>query len=184
MIIIDNISIVVGIFASIVTILASVNFVRERTGISWKTVDTCTKQTITAIQQSGFHPELVVGVGRGGAILAGMLAGNLGHVPLFVVDTVLDRSDGMSTVHVRFPNLLPDLDGKRVLLAVGELYSGEDLRAVLQTIKATSPTAQIKTVSLFTHPATSIKPDFVGRETRQPLSAPWRMSDVYRARRL
>ncbi|MET8044735.1 phosphoribosyltransferase family protein [Micromonospora sp. NPDC005215] len=177
------VSLVISSIAGLISIFFSIRLVRERNKISWRMVETCTRSLLEEIQASSFDPDVVIGVGRGGAILGGMLAGNMGHLPLFVVDTILDRTDGVSAAHIRYPGVLPDLAGKKLLLAVGELYSGQDLRAALDLAKSKSP-SMIKTVSLFSHPASSIRPDYVGRETRQPLSAPWRMSDVYRTRRL
>ncbi|MGC4861355.1 phosphoribosyltransferase [Micromonospora sp. DT41] len=183
MAIVNAASLVISSIASLFTIFLSIRLIRERNKISWRMVETCTRSLLKEIQASSFNPDVVIGVGRGGAILGGMLAGNMGHLPLFVIDTILDKTDGLSAAHIRYPEVLPDLAGKRLLLAVGELYSGQDLRAALELAKSKAP-ATIKTVSLFSHPASSIKPDFVGRETKQPLSAPWRMSDVYRTRRL
>ena len=176
-------SLVISSIAGLFTIFMSVRLIRERNRISWRRVESATRKLLKEIQASSFTPDVVIGVGRGGAILGGMLAGNLGHLPLFVVDTVLDKTDGLSAAHIRYPDTLPSLRGKSLLLAVGELYSGQDLRAGLELAKSKGPRV-VKTASLFSHPASSIRPDFIGHETKQPLSAPWRMSDVYRMRRL
>src|SRR5690348_6446134 len=78
--VVNLISLIVSIIAGLVTIGASIKLARERGRITWRTVDSATKAMLKEIQTSSFDPEIVVGVGRGGAILAGMLAGNLGHL--------------------------------------------------------------------------------------------------------
>ncbi|GAB7049549.1 phosphoribosyltransferase [Catenuloplanes indicus] len=174
---------IISSVAAVLTVLLSVRFVRERNRPSWRIVEQTMKESLAEIRRSGFDPDVIVGVGRGGAIVAGMLAGNLGHRPLFVIDTVLEKNDGVSEARIRYPDVMPSLAGKRILVAVGELYSGEDLKVAVKAVREQSP-ASVKTFSLFSHPATGIKPDFCGHETKQPLSAPWRMSEEYRVRRL
>jgi hypothetical protein len=54
------------------------------------------KHIVAEIERSGFSPSLVVGIGRSGAILAGMIAGNLpsknqwGHVKIALVERFHD----------------------------------------------------------------------------------------------
>jgi hypoxanthine phosphoribosyltransferase len=178
------------LFIAILTIVTSATTLylfaeemRSRRRFGWKQVEKLVREMIDDMQSRSYKPELVLGVGRGGAILAGMLAGNLGHLPLAVMDTVLEHPDGVSRVEFRFPHCCPDLKGKRVLVVVGELYSGEDLRHAIDYVRTCEP-AEIKTASLLTHPAASVRPDFVGLNSGKPLSAPWRITDAYRLHRL
>lgn len=156
---------------------------RSRRRFGWKQVASLASRMIEEMQARSYKPDLVIGVGRGGSILAGMLAGNLGHLPLAVLDTVLDHPDGVSHVEFRFPSCCPPLRDKRILLVVGELYSGEDLHHAIQYARRRHP-KEIKTASLLTHPAASVRPDFIGLESSKPLTAPWRITDAYKIHRL
>jgi hypoxanthine phosphoribosyltransferase len=156
---------------------------RSRRRFGWKQVEKLVKVLLEEMRTRGYRPDLVLGIGRGGAILGGMLAGNLGHIPLAVVDTELDHSDGVSKARIRFPDCCPSLTDKSVLVVVGELFSGEDLRQGMEFVRSRHP-AQIRTATLLTHPAASVRPDFVGLKTDRPLSAPWRITDAYRTHRL
>lgn len=158
-------------------------YLRDRGRLTWRVVGGAMRHVLDEMNKVDYRPDLIIGVGRGGAIVGGMLAGNLGHVPLFVVDTILDRSKKVSQALVRYPTLCPDLSGLSVLLAVGELYSGEDLRSAAEYVETLGP-VEIRTMSLFSHPAASIRPDYVGRMTNRPLDAPWRITEVYRTKRL
>lgn len=173
---------VLSALASAVTLYLFLERLKDRRQFGWKHVERLVKKLLSDIQRQDYKPDIVLGVGRGGAILAGMLAGNLGHLPLAVVDTVLDRSSSINTATVRFPECCPSLRDKEILLVVGELYSGEDLRAGMEFAKERLPRG-IKTASLLTHPAASVRPDFVGIETERPLTAPWRITDIYKTRR-
>jgi hypoxanthine phosphoribosyltransferase len=172
-----------GAVASAVSIYLFAEEMKSRRGFGWKQVASLVRDMLSEMQSKGYRPDLVLGVGRGGSILAGMLAGNLGHLPLAVLDTVIDHSDGISQVTFRFPDCCPTLRDKRVLVVVGELYSGEDLRHAIQFARRRNP-REIKTASLLTHPAASVRPDFVGLESAKPLSAPWRISDEYKVNRV
>jgi hypoxanthine phosphoribosyltransferase len=169
--------------ASAISIYLFAEEMRSRRRFGWKQVTKLVKDMLTDMRTRGYTPDLVLGVGRGGSILAGMLAGNLGHVPLAVLDTVLEHPDGVSRVEFRFPNCCPTLDGKKVLIVVGELYSGEDLRHAIEFVRGRCP-GDIKTASLLTHPAASVRPDFVGLQSAKPLTAPWRITDAYKVNRL
>jgi hypoxanthine phosphoribosyltransferase len=174
---------IITIIAGTITIWQLNQYLRDRDRLTWRVVDLAIRKILNEMIRVDYKPDLVIGVGRGGAIVGGMLAGNLGHVPLFVIDTILDRSKKISQATVRYPKLCPDLAGLSVLLAVGELYSGEDLRSATNYVEKQNA-AEIKTMSLFSHPAASIRPDYVGRVTKRPLDAPWRITEVYRTKRL
>jgi hypoxanthine phosphoribosyltransferase len=183
MILLNIVVTVLSVVGSLIAIWQLTIYFQDRDRLSWRVVEKCMKSILKTMHQTNYRPDLIVGVGRGGAIVAGMLAGNLGHVPLFVVDTEIDRTTRSVKANIRFQGLLPDVTGKKVLVVVGELYSGEDLRTVTEFVESHKP-AQVLTMSLFSHPAASITPDYLGRQTKRPLDAPWRISDVYRTRRL
>jgi uncharacterized protein len=169
--------------ASASTVYLFAEEMRSRRRFGWKQVTKLVKEMLTDMRTRGYTPDLVLGVGRGGSILAGMLAGNMGHLPLAVLDTVLEHPQGVSRVEFRFPDCCPSLRDKNVLIVVGELYSGEDLRHAIEFVQRRHP-REIKTASLLTHPAASVRPDFIGFQSAKPLSAPWRMTEAYKVHRL
>lgn len=174
---------VLSAVASTSTVYLFAEEMRSRRRFGWKQVTKLVRDMLTDMRTRGYTPDLVLGVGRGGSILAGMLAGNMGHLPLAVLDTVLEHPHGVSHVEFRFPDCCPALRDKNVLIVVGELYSGEDLRHAIEFVQRRHP-REIKTASLLTHPAASVRPDFIGFQSAKPLSAPWRMTDAYKVHRL
>lgn len=173
----------VSFAGSVIAIWELWRYVQDRDRLTWRVTENCMKDIIGQMRRKNYKPDMVIGVGRGGAIVGGMLAGNLGHVPLFVIDTELDRSGGMSKATVRNQTCFPDVHGQSVLVCVGELYSGEDLRAGVEFVANGGP-KEITTMSLFSHPASIVDPNYVGKVTSRPLDAPWRITDEYRSRRL
>jgi uncharacterized protein len=174
---------VLSTVASTSTVYLFAEEMRSRRRFGWKQVTKLVRGMLTDMRTRGYTPDLVLGVGRGGSILAGILAGNMGHLPLAVLDTVLEHPHGVSHVEFRFPDCCPALRDKNVLIVVGELYSGEDLRHAIEFVQRRHP-REIKTASLLTHPAASVRPDFIGFQSAKPLSAPWRMTDAYKIHRL
>jgi len=174
---------VLSAVASTSTVYLFAEEMRSRRRFGWKQVTKLVRDMLTDMRTRGYTPDLVLGVGRGGSILAGMLAGNMGHLPLAVLDTVLEHPHGVSHVEFRFPDCCPALRDKNVLIVVGELYSGEDLRHAIEFVQRRHP-REIKTASLLTHPAALVRPDFIGFQSAKPLSAPWRMTDAYKIHRL
>lgn len=62
-------------------------YVQEQRGhFGWRRVTAGVKQIIKLIQQEDYRPDIVVGLGRGGFVVAGILSGNLGIVPLAGLD--------------------------------------------------------------------------------------------------
>lgn len=173
----NSIIVVISLAASAITIWT---FIR-RDRITWRKVAKLVVQLLDEIRSDGFAPDYIIGVGRGGSIVAGMLAGNGGHIPLFVVDTILEREDGVNEVAIR-NKTLPNVKGKKVLLVVGEVFSGQDLITAKQHMQ-NSEYEILKTMSMFYHPASTIKPDYIGMKTKKPESAPWRITDAYRSAR-
>jgi hypothetical protein len=79
---------VLSVMASAVTILLFLQYMRDRGRLTWRVVEACVKKVLAEMNEVDYKPDLVVGVGRGGAVVGGMLAGNLGHVVAAVIVTL------------------------------------------------------------------------------------------------
>lgn len=76
----------------------------------------------------GFSPTLIVGIGRGGAIMGAMISGCLGHRPLVVIDRKYVWREGRRIddmiLRLHFPSNFLD----KVLLVAGEAHTGSTMR--------------------------------------------------------
>jgi len=174
---------VLGVIGGFIAIYQFAQDRRSKRGFTWRDVDKLVLELLDKIRYDQFDPDLVLGVGRGGSVMAGMLAGNLGHLPLVCIDTESRRDRGQTYCVIRFPNAVPPLRDRRVLIVVGELWTGEDLRTAMKFVKRRKAN-EFKTLSLLSHPAAAVRPDFIGRETKTPLTAPWRLTDDYKKTRI
>lgn len=129
--------------------------------IPWGSVMSWLGDIATQIRHSSFNPTRVVGLGRSGAILGGILAGNLGHLPVDVLERRLEgRKRILSTitepqetyngdsceVAIREPMATWDRQA-RVLLVIGEDKTGLSLAAGRAWLARRGVT-EIRTVAL------------------------------------
>lgn len=142
--------------------------------LRWDEVGTAARDLASRIADSGFEPEIVVAIARGGLLVGGALAYALGvkscgsiNVELYTgVDETLPE-----------PLLLPphldgeSLAGRRVLLADDVSQSGLTLRLAVDIIGGMG--ADVRTACFYTKPQTVFVPDFSWRETDRWIVFPW-----------
>src|ERR1700693_2165678 len=122
------------LFATLVSLtaasLALYQFVEERRrkAISWRRIDKLVVELVWEIENHNFTPDLIIAVGRGGAVVAAMIATNLeGRIELACIDTeVKEDAHGRKHVHLRRPEIFPGHTGRHVLVGVAELSSCQD----------------------------------------------------------
>lgn len=130
--------------------------------------------------EAPFHPELIIGLSRGGLIPLGFLAGdglfNNRHVKTISVASYSDHGkQGKLLVleswgHEDFEYL------KRFnsILIVDDLVdSGRSLSYVLKMIQEHAPHATVRTAALFYKKCSTIKPDYYAQETTDWIVFPW-----------
>jgi hypoxanthine phosphoribosyltransferase len=179
------------IAATIVSLVAGLialyQFVEERRrkAISWTRIDKLVIELVAEIEQRSFTPDLILGVGRGGALVAAMIATNLeGRIELACVDTAVEHDPaGRKHVQLREPGRLPPLSGRHVLVVVAELYSGQDMRDAINHLEEQDP-AELKTLAVLAGPSSNVRPNFVGLETKHEPLAPWRLTDAAKKGRI
>jgi hypoxanthine phosphoribosyltransferase len=158
---------------------------RKKKVLTWKEVDELLVELIEDVERDRFTPDLVLGVGRGGSLIAAMYATNVvGRIPFDCVDTeVFDDDHGQKQVTIRHGQTLPDVKGLNVLVIVAELYSGKDLAVGIDFVKEREP-KEIKTMALLAGPTTIVKPNFCGRKTEHEPLAPWRITEAGKGGRI
>ncbi len=149
--------------------------------LSWKDVDRLSKRVIKRIACSGFHPDVIVTIGRGGAVFGSILSGNLpegrgrpkkSNVPILGVDRMYVWEDGQRS---EVPNDLIDLrplTGKRVLLVAGDVLSGGTMKFHLEALRQVGA-GDVRTACLVKGAATTLHPDYFGKEIPSDFRMPW-----------
>ncbi len=135
------------------------------------------KRLINKIQQANYQPDMVIGLGRGGFIVAGMLSGNLGIVTLAGLDRrYLWRGKHRQVKIVDVGSL--NVTGRRILLVVAEPYTGETLRKGFEYLQERGA-KQVKTAALFKAELCNFVPDFYAYDVKHVTHLPWRLTDLY-----
>ncbi|MDQ0707552.1 MULTISPECIES: phosphoribosyltransferase [Arthrobacter] len=146
----------------------------EREVLTWDTFGDASRELAQTVVDSGFQPDVVVAIARGGLLLAGSIAYALGAKACGALN--VEFYTGIGTVlpePVVLPPMLDEgaLSGKKVLLVDDVSDSGRTLAKVVDLIGDWG--AEVKTVCLYTKPRTILAPDFEWRRTDKWITFPW-----------
>lgn len=142
--------------------------------LTWQGFGDATRELSRRIVASGFRPEVVVAIARGGLLPAGAIAYGLGVKNCGAIN--MEFYTGIGTV-LDAPEVLPPaldmeyLDGRRVLLVDDVADSGRTLRMAVDMLRDRG--ADVRSVTIYTKPATIIQPDFAWRDTARWIDFPW-----------
>jgi hypothetical protein len=147
---------------------------------SWKDVDKYSKVIIKKISGDYFVPDVVVGIGRGGAILSSILSGNIvippqqkeRNISILGVDRLYEWQRGS---RAETENKLVDfapLEGKKVLLVAGDVLTGGTMKFYINQLKQ-AKVAELKTACLVKGVTTTFQPDYFGKEIPADYNMPW-----------
>ncbi len=173
----DLISIFIGIVGTLASIVGIYYSIPSFS--SWRSVRIAVQKLAKQMSISGFNPEIVVMYGRGGAIFGGLLAGNLGNLPVISIDREVIYNVGTTETNLIHTNSLHNVAGKRALLVTGEVVTGSQLTSAKIAVTKENP-AELRTASYYVCETSSTYPDFYWRETKQIINVPWRFGKSYR----
>ena len=146
----------------------------DREVLDWHEFGQASRELAVQVQQSGFVPDMVVAIARGGLLLAGSVAYALDvkscgaiNVEFYTgVDLRLDEPVLLS------PMLdTPSVAGQRVLLVDDVSDSGRTLAMVLELLL--NAQADVRSLCLYSKPETLLEPDYVWRKTSKWIAFPW-----------
>lgn len=124
------------IFLSILTVALLIDIVlyKSSLGISWLTIRRGVALLLKKFDSENFAPELIIGVGRAGSIIGGMLAANRNHCPFITLD-VKHQTDPsgmrMAILNEPFSLTLSKINNKKILLAFAYVKTSLTLRETI-----------------------------------------------------
>ena len=146
----------------------------EREVLGWLEFGDASRQLAIAVLESGYEPDVVIAIARGGLLLAGSISYALGTKACGALNVEFYTGvDERLPEPVVLPPLLDDaaLQHKRVLLVDDVSDSGRTLALVVALIRNIG--AEVRTVCLYSKPRTVCEPDFVWRRTDRWITFPW-----------
>lgn len=146
----------------------------EKEILTWERFGTCCRELARQIADSGFEPEVLIAVARGGMLPGGGLSYALG---VKLTDAI--NVEFYTDVHETLPDpvlLAPMLDtdsieGKRVLVVDDVVDSGRTLALVLDLL--TNVGAQPRSAVVYAKSTTVVEPDYVWARTDKWIVFPW-----------
>lgn len=118
------------------------------------------------------QPDLVIGVGLGGAVLAGLFSAQIGSLPLKVVDCqfIGNGDDRVTKLDTSSLNK-QDISGKNILVIEWARQSGRTFRLIKEKISLMNP-ASLKSYSLYWI-GIKIRPNYFSMQTDILPKNPW-----------
>lgn len=137
--------------------------------LGWKHFAIEVAKLASKVQESGFNPELIVAVARGGLIPARYLSSLLKIKQLACIG--MRYTDAQRTVLETYsaPNLTPT--PSRILLVEDMLESGKSLASAKSVLEKNG--AEVRTAALYFRDHSVLEPDFSIRSSAEPIEFPW-----------
>ncbi len=153
---------------------ADSNDLASREVLTWEGLGGASRDLARDVVASGFHPDIVIAVARGGLVLAGAMTYALG---VKLCDAI--NVEFYTDVNQTLPDpilLAPMLDtesvqGQRILVVDDVADSGRTLGLVLKLLRGFG--ADVRSAVLYAKPRTIVQPDFVWKSTEEWIVFPW-----------
>ena len=151
----------------------------DREVLTWQGFGDASRELTKQIVDSGWVPDLIVAIARGGLIPAGAIAYAIGTMNVEFYSGIGETLDE--------PMLLPPLmdvsamDGKRVLVVDDVADSGKTLKMVMDLIDehglsldgSSSVHVEARSAVIYKKPVSIIEPDYVWAYTDKWINFPW-----------
>jgi len=148
----------------------------KQTHLTWDDIEDYCRKLANLIKKSGFKPEIIVGIQRGGCITAVLLSHLLNIEDFCTIGIRSTKSDEIHALRVK-PIIydsfsLQLISGKMVLLTDDITDTGVTLiEAKKELVKFGSK--EVKSATIICAPASIGKVDFYGKEVKPWVVFPW-----------
>jgi hypoxanthine phosphoribosyltransferase len=146
----------------------------EREILTWHTYGTAIRELAQAVADSGFAPDVVLGIARGGLIPAGSVAYALDCKNLFTMN--VEFYTGVGTTREE-PTLLPpfldlaELNDLSALVVDDVADSGKTLELVARV--CSEHAGEVRSAVIYEKPRSILKPDYAWKQTDLWINFPW-----------
>jgi uncharacterized protein len=144
--------------------------------LSWESFGSASRELAEQVAASGYVPDVIMAIARGGLFIAGALGYDLDVKNLHVVNvefyTGVDERLDMPVMLPPVPAAV-DLAGARVLIADDVADTGETLKLVHDFCR--DHVAEARIAVIYEKPRSLVKCDYVWRRTDLWIEFPWSM---------
>ncbi len=146
----------------------------EREILTWDEFGAACRDLAGSVWDSGFRPDIIVCVARGGLLPAGSIGYALDIKSLLVLNVEFYTGIGTTLLDPRLVDPVPDnhaMTGKRVLIVDDVADSGRTLKFVHEICEQYA--SEIRTAVLYEKPRTVLKCEYVWKRTDRWIAFPW-----------
>lgn len=143
--------------------------------IGWETCEQLTRILAGKVRESGFAPQVVLAIARGGVVPARLVCDHLDIMEMACLRVAHYRAHHKSAEALVCQSLSLDLDGRRVLLVDDVSDTGDSFEAALAYLRAHTTPAEVRSCALHHKQTSTFVPDyFAGLLTEwRWLTYPW-----------
>ncbi len=150
----------------------------EREVMSWDDLGRGARELAETVAADGFVPDIILGIARGGLLVAGAIGYALGVKNTFTMNvefyTGIDERLDVPMILPPVPDLV-DFAETRVLVADDVADTGATLRLVKEF--CAGKVGEVRTAVLYEKPRSMVKCDYVWRRTDRWITFPWSADD-------
>lgn len=160
----------------------------DREELTWEGFGEAERELAAQIVGSGWMPDLIIAVARGGLIPAGALGYAIGVKAMGAINVEFYTGVGETLDEpVVLPPLMDpsDLPGKRVLVVDDVADSGNTLKMVMELLRhqgldlgGEAVAVDARSAVIYHKPRSIIRPDYVWRTTDKWINFPWSVLPV------
>jgi hypoxanthine phosphoribosyltransferase len=148
--------------------------------VSWDEASRMCELLASEISSSGFRPDVVIGISRGGLVPARLLSDIMGVNDICVMGVSFYQGIGKTAKAPAVTQPLPiRLEGKKALLADDVSDSGRSLMVAREHVLGMGA-GEVKVATMHFKPHSSFKPDFFVAETGAWIVYPWELHECER----
>ena len=148
--------------------------------LNWTQIYNMLLSQATRICQSGFRPNVIVGVSRGGWLPARVLSDLLENPNLANVRAECYESINKQKIHpILTQRISMEITGKSVLVVDEVADSGKSLRLVVNHAQELNA-REVKTATLYYKTHSTLKPDYFEKTTSRWVVFPWETKETLR----
>jgi hypoxanthine phosphoribosyltransferase len=152
--------------------------VSDRELMSWDDLGVGARTLAETVAADGYRPDIVLGIARGGLLLAGALGYALGVKNTFTMNvefyTGVDERLELPMILPPVPDLV-DFAETKVLIADDVADTGATLRLVQEF--CAGKVAEVRCAVLYEKPRSMVKCEYVWRRTDRWITFPWSAED-------
>jgi possible xanthine phosphoribosyltransferase len=155
----------------------------DRENLTWQGFGDACRQIAEQIADSGWMPDLIVAIARGGMLPAGAISYALGVKANGAINVEFYTGVGKTMLEPEILEPYMDissLEGKRVLIVDDVADSGKTLKLIMDLIAkeglsmgSDSAKVDARSATIYLKPTSVIKPDYVFKQTDKWINFPW-----------